>query len=144
MNLVHPVPCRHTNLRFSDSAFLKIADKAKGSPDCVTLRTMSTLEEIPLQHVGGKEVENRPHVTLTEPLKQEDTTDNTQETSSSGEGTAGLVVKSRWETVFTTAATLLATAFLNAGISMIAPFYPIVVSCIPVVMINKSAIEACM
>ena len=90
--------------------------------------TMSTLEEISLQPAGSKQVENCPHVTLTEPLEQEDTTDNTQETSYNGEGTAGLVVKSRWETVFTTVTTLLATAFLNAGISMIAPFYPIVVS----------------
>ena len=110
----------------------------------MTLGTMSTLEEIPLQHAGGKEIENRSHVTLTEPLEQDDTIDNTQETSSSGEGTAGQVVKSRWETVFTTVTTLLATSLLNAGISMIAPFYPIVVSCIPVVIINKSAIEACM
>ena len=90
--------------------------------------TMSTLEEIPLQPAGSKEVENCPHVTLTEPLEQADTTDNTQETSTSGEVTAGLVVKSRWETVFIAVTTLLAIAFLNAGISMIAPFYPIVVS----------------
>ena len=90
--------------------------------------TMSTMEEISLQPAGSKEVENRPHVTLKEPLEQEDTADNTQETSTSGEVTAGLVAKSRWETVFTAVTTLLATAFLNAGISMIAPFYPIVVS----------------
>ena len=99
---------------------------------------MSTLEEIPLQPVDNKTGVDSRHTAPTEPPEQDDATDNTQGTSSSSEGTTVEVTTSRWMTVFTTVATLLSYSFLNAGISMIAPFYPIVVSCIPVVIINKA------
>ena len=99
---------------------------------------MSTPEEILLQPVDNiKGVDGR-HTAPTEALEQDDATDNTQGTSSSSEGTTVEGTTSRWMTVFTTVATLLSNSFLNAGISMIAPFYPIVVSCIPVVIINKA------
>ena len=101
---------------------------------------MSTLdlEEISLRPVDSKDVVDGLHTARAEPLEQDDATDNTQGTSSSSEVITVEGTTSRWMTVFTTAATLLATSFLNAGISMIAPFYPIVVSCIPVVIMNKA------
>ena len=43
---------------------------------------------------------------------------------------AASMTKSQWKRIFTAVATLIAYMFLTAGISMIAPFYPIVVSCI--------------
>ena len=89
---------------------------------------MSTLEEISLRPVADD-----LHTGRAEPLEQDDATENAQGTLSSSEaGTTVQGTTSCWNTVFTTAATLLANSFLNAGISMIAPFYPIVVSCIPV------------
>ena len=99
---------------------------------------MSTLEEISLRPVDSKDVVDGRHTAPTEPLEQDDATDKTQGTSSSSEGTTVQGTTSRWNAVFTTAATLLSTSFLSAGISMIAPFYPIVVSCIPVVIMNKA------
>ena len=80
---------------------------------------MSTSEAIPLQTVSDKAVEDGKRVESQEQI-------TSQGTSSSTEGTAA---PSKWTKIFTTIATLIAYAFLNAGISMIAPFYPIVVSC---------------
>ena len=99
---------------------------------------MSTLEEISLRPVDSKDVVDGLHTARTEPLVQDDATDNTQGTSSSSEETAVQGTTSRWNTVFTTAATLISNSVLCAGISMIAPFYPIVVSCIPVLIMNKA------
>ena len=90
---------------------------------------MSTLEEISLPPVVSKDVVDGLHAGRAERLEQDDVTENAQGTLSSSEaGTTLPVTTSWWNTVFTTAATLLANSFLNAGISMIAPFYPIVVS----------------
>ena len=100
---------------------------------------MSTLEEISLRPVDSKDVVDGLHAGRAERLEQDDVTENAQGTLSSSE--AGMTLQgttSRWNTVFTTAATLLANSLLNAGISMIAPFYPIVVSCIPVIIMNKA------
>ena len=94
---------------------------------------MSTLEEISLRPVDGKDVVDDLHTGRAEPLEQDDATENAQGTLSSSEaGTTKQGTTSWWHVVFTIAAALLANFFLNAGISMIAPFYPIVVSCIPV------------
>ena len=93
---------------------------------------MSTLEEISLRPVDSKDVVDGL-TARAELLEEDDATENAQGTLSSSEaGTTIRGTTSWWNTVFTTAATLLANSFLNAGISMIAPFYPIVVSCIPV------------
>ena len=90
---------------------------------------MSTLEEIPLQAEDSKEVEvedgNR-YAKPPEPLKQDVTTDFRH--GASPDHKKGTVTKRKWKIIFTTVTTLLTAAFLNAGISMIAPFYPIVVS----------------
>ena len=101
------------------------------------MSTLEPIEEISLRPVDSKKGVDGRHTARTEPLEQDDAADNTQGTSSSSEGKTVQGTNSRWVTVFITFATLLATSFLSAGISMIAPFYPIVVSCIPVV-INKA------
>ena len=90
---------------------------------------MSTSEEILLRPMDSKtEVDGR-HTAPTEPLDKNDGPDNAQGTSSSSnEETTVQGTTSRWNTVFTTAATLLSNSLLNAGISVITPFYPIVVS----------------
>ena len=84
---------------------------------------MSTLEEVPLQTTDSKEEEDGSHTTHTEPLEPFDSAQTT-----TVKEPAAPVTRSRWKTIFTTVATLIAYAFLNAGISMIAPFYPFVVS----------------
>ena len=83
---------------------------------------MSTSEEIPLQGVDDKKVEVGKHVELQEQVAPQGTSPNTK----------GTGAQSQWlcKKIFTTVATLIAYAFLNAGISMIAPFYPIAVSII--------------
>ena len=89
---------------------------------------MSTLEEISLQAEDSKEVEaedGKRHTKRLEPLKQDVTTDFRQGASPNNKGA---VTKRGWKVIFTTVTTLLTAVFLNAGISMIAPFYPIVVS----------------
>ena len=76
--------------------------------------------------VGSKEAEDGSHTVHTGPLEPDDTTVTSQETSSSSKTAAP-----PWPTtkkIFTTVATLIVYMFLNAGISMIALFYPIVVS----------------
>ena len=99
---------------------------------------MSTLEEISLRPVDSKDVVDGL-TARAELLEEDDATENAQGTLSSSEaGTTIRGTTSWWNTVFTTTATLLANSFLNAGISMIAPFYPIVVSCMPVVIMNKA------
>ena len=88
---------------------------------------MSTTEEISLQphnRVDGDHTMRR-----TEPLQQDDSVDSRHEASFTTKGGASHVAMSQWKKTFTTVATLLAFAFLKAGISMISPFYPIVVSC---------------
>ena len=90
---------------------------------------MSTMEEISLQPHSNVAKEG-DHTTRTETLEQDDTMDSRQETSlTTIKGAASHVAMSRWKKIFTTVAALLAFAFLKAGISMISPFYPIVVSC---------------
>ena len=84
---------------------------------------MSTLEELPLQAVESKEAEESKH---PGPLELDDAAAGTR---TSTKGATAPRTTSRWKTLFTTVATLIAYAFLNAGISMITPFYPIVVSC---------------
>ena len=86
---------------------------------------MSTSEGIPLQPLGSKKLEDDDRT-----LGQNDTTDNAQQTSSSTPGPVSPVTTSWWKTFFTTVAILFANGFLNAGISMIIPFYPIMVSCL--------------
>ena len=92
---------------------------------------MSTSEKIPLQAVlDCKDAEDGSHTAHAGPLEPDDTTVTSQETSSSSKTAAAPwpTTKSRWKKMFTTVATLIAYAFLNAGISVIAVFYPIVVS----------------
>ena len=89
---------------------------------------MSTLEKISLQPENSEEVELEDHIRHTKHsqlLEQDVTADFRRGTSSSEKGT---VTKNRWKKIFTTVATFLTAVFLNSGISMIAPFYPIVVS----------------
>ena len=81
---------------------------------------MSTSEAIPLQIVSDKVVEDGKHLDSQEQIASRGTSSSTKETAA----------PSRWKKIFTTIATLIAYSFLNAGISMIAPFYPIVVSCV--------------
>lgn len=52
-----------------------------------------------------------------------------QENNAKGADEKVYVTTRRWKRVSITVTTLLGYAFLNAGISMISPFYPIVVSC---------------
>ena len=73
-------------------------------------------ETIILHRLDNKEAEDDSHTKHPELLEQDPTTDSAQGT--------------QWKTAFTTVTTLIATALLYAGISMIAPFYPIVVSSI--------------
>ena len=87
---------------------------------------MSTSEKILFQAVDSKEAEDGSHTAHTGPLEPDDTTVTSQETSSSIKTAAA--TKSRWKKIFTTVAASIAYAFLNAGISVIVLFYPIVVS----------------
>ena len=91
---------------------------------------MSTSEKILFQAVDSKEAEDGSHTAHTGPLEPDDTTVTSQETSSSSKTAAAPwpTTKSRWKKIFTTVATSIAYAFLNGGVSMIAVFYPIVVS----------------
>ena len=84
-------------------------------------------EGIPLQLLGSKRTEDDNH---PEPLGQDDAADNAQQTSSSTSGPVLPVATSRWKTFFITVAILFANGFLYAGISVITPFYPIMVSCV--------------
>ena len=89
---------------------------------------MSIFEGISFQPLGSKKVEdddNHP-----EPLGQDDAADNAQQTSSSTPGPVLPVATSRWKTFFITVAILFANGFLYTGISVITPFYPIMVSCV--------------
>ena len=96
---------------------------------------MSTLEEVPLQAADSKEEEDGSLTTHTESLEP----DNSAQISTVKEAGAP-VTRSRWMTIFTTVTTLIAYAFLNAGISMIAPFYPFVVSHIIFLFLGTSSL----
>ena len=95
----------------------------------VRVAPMSTSEDIPL-HFQFKEKEDGNDTRRTE-LEHGDTTNNKHGTMPSVKGSAGAAAPAattRWKTVMITVTTLLAYMFLNAGISMIGPFYPIEVS----------------
>ena len=79
-------------------------------------------ELIPLQRLDNDGDEHPDDDSLdlqSEPRRQDDGV---------GEGTALQVTTSRWKRVSITVTTMLSYAALNAAISMISPFYPIVVS----------------
>ena len=95
---------------------------------------MSTAEETPLQPRDSKAAEDSSHTSCTERLEplqvQEATTESAQGISSSAKVTVAPVTTNGWKKCFITVTILITYAFLNAGISIIAPFYPIVVSCL--------------
>lgn len=95
---------------------------------------MSTAEETPLQPRDRKATEDSSHPSCTERLEplqvQEATTESAQGISSSAKVTAAPVTTNGWKKCFITVILLITYTFLNAGISIIAPFYPIVVSCL--------------
>ena len=78
---------------------------------------MSTSEEIPLQAVDSEQVKDGKDL-------------ESQGQVASSPSNKGTTAPSRWswKKTFTTVTTLIAYAFLNAGISVVAPFYPIEVS----------------
>ena len=98
----------------------------------VRVAPMSTSEDIPL-HFQFKEKEDGNDTRCTE-LEHGDATNNKHGTIPSAKGSAGAAgaaapaATNRWKKVMITVTTLLAYMFLNAGISMIGPFYPIEVS----------------
>ena len=93
---------------------------------------MSTIEETPLQPRDSKATEDSRHTSCTErlePLQVEDATgESAQGITSSAKVTVAQVTTNCWKKCFITVTILITYAFLNAGISVIAPFYPIVVS----------------
>ena len=93
---------------------------------------MSTIEETPLQPRDSKATEDSNHTSCTErlePLQVEDATgESAQGISSSAKVTVAPVTTNGWKKYLITVTILITYAFLNAGISVIAPFYPIVVS----------------
>ena len=124
----------HSQPSFLPSPILRACYAAEGSAappgrsgllngTCRCATEMSTSEEIPLQGVDDKKVEkDGKHVELQEQIAIPATSSDTKETAAPSQWS--------WKKIFTTVATLIAYAFLNAGISMIAPFYPIAVSII--------------
>ena len=74
----------------------------------------------------SEKIELQPAGDDTSRTEQDDTADDTQGTSPSTKAAA--VTMSRWRKISFTVMTLLAYMFLNAGISMITPFFAIVVS----------------
>ena len=106
---------------------------------------MSTIEETPLQPRNSKVTEDSSHTSCTqrlEPLQVEDATaESTQGISSSAKVTVAPVTTNGWKKYFITVTILITYAFLNAGISVIAPFYPIVVSfiCFLACMVGREA-----
>ena len=91
---------------------------------------MSTIEETPLQPRDSKATEDNRHTSCTERLEPLQVEDATGESASSAKVTVAPVTTNGWKKCFITVTILITYAFLNAGISVIAPFYPIVVSCI--------------
>ena len=93
---------------------------------------MSTIEETPLQPRDSKATEDSNHTSCTEQLESlqvEDASgESAQGISSSAKVTVAPVTTNGWKKCFITVTILITYAFLNAGISVIAPFYPIVVS----------------
>ena len=88
---------------------------------------MSTSEGIPSEAVDSKEAEDGIRTAHTGPLELDDTKGASLGNLSRSK-TAVSVTMRRWKKIFTTVTTLIASAFLFGGISMIGPFYPIVVS----------------
>ena len=74
----------------------------------------------------SEKIELQPKVDDTSRTEQDDGRDDTQGTSTSTKPAA--VTLSWWRKTSFTVMTLLAYMFLNAGISMITPFFAIVVS----------------
>ena len=74
----------------------------------------------------SEKIELQPKGDDTSRTEKDDTTDDAQKTSPSTKAAA--VTMSRWRKISFTVMTLLAYMFLNAGISMITPFFAIVVS----------------
>ena len=91
---------------------------------------MSSSEDILLQALQKEEEETEDGDHTTHKISQEpiDSPDTTRENLSMSKGAAASVTMSRWKKIFTSVATLIASVFLFGGISMIGPFYPIVVS----------------
>ena len=73
----------------------------------------------------SEKIELQSEVDHTSHTHQDDSPDDSQGTSPSTK--AATVTMSRWRKISFTVMTLLAYMFLNAGISMITPFYAIVV-----------------
>ena len=71
----------------------------------------------------SEKIELQPEGDDTSRTEQDDTTVDTQGTSPSTQ-----VKFSRWRKISFTVVTLLAYLFLNAGVSLVTPFYAIVVS----------------
>ena len=105
---------------------------------------MSTAEETPLQPRDSKAAEDSSHTSCTERLEplqvQETTTESAQGISSSAKVTVAPVTTNGWKKCFITVTILITYAFLNAGISIIAPFYPIVVSCLACMMRREATV----
>ena len=91
---------------------------------------MSTSEEMlqALHSVEEEETEDGDHMTHKKSQEPIDSPDTTRGNLSMSKGAAASVTMSRWKKIFTSVATLIASVFLFGGISMIGPFYPIVVS----------------
>lgn len=83
---------------------------------------MSSSEEISLQPQNEEEVEDGNHTLCMSPLEQEDT----KQAATIRALTP--VTRVRWRKLLTTVTHLFTCMFLNAGIAMIEPFYPILVS----------------
>ena len=81
---------------------------------------MSSSEETSFQNIA--EVKDGNHTRCTAPLEQEDSRQGATKRAVS------LVTIVRWRKLFTAVMHLVAYTLLNAGIAMIEPFYPIVVS----------------
>ena len=84
--------------------------------------SMSSSEEISLQPQSREKVEDGSHTSCTAPLEQEDSRQGATIRA------VAPVTMVRWRKLFTAVMHLLAYTLLNAGIAMIEPFYPIVVS----------------
>lgn len=83
---------------------------------------MSSSEEISLQPQNEEEVEDGNHTLCISPLEQEDT----KQAATIRALTP--VTRVQWRKLLTTVTHLFTCMLLNAGIAMIEPFYPILVS----------------
>ena len=90
------------------------------------MATSECEEKLPLQrldHGVNEQLNNNSIDRQSEPGRQDDGK------LAKGDETARQVATSKWKGVSITVTTMLSYAVLNAAISMISPFYPIVVSC---------------